>query len=131
MYGYDDRPYLRAEMNAKAKKDMNRTFGRSNLTEYVDKNGRRVCLGDWICFLWWVTCYDGTQREEYIYGRILRRHGKLIFKYRDRFLRNGESYHGPRYHERRLDALNFDSATDWEIMDDICHYGIYMPAKEK
>lgn len=120
----DDRPTLRFEMNNKAKKDMNRTFGRSNLTEYVDKNGRRVCLGDWICFLWWVPCSDGTQREKYIYGRILRRHGKLIFKYRDFFAKNG-----PRFHERRLDALNFDSQCDWEIVNESCYgYGVYVPA---
>jgi len=110
--------------------DMNETITRSKLTHYYDKNGRRVKLGDWISFLWWVPCSDGTQREQYIYGRILRRNNKLIFKYRDHFLRKGESYPGPRYHERRLDALNFDSTTDWEIMDDICHYGIYMPAKQ-
>ena len=124
-YENDDRPGLRFEMNNKVRKDMNRTFGLSNLTEYIDKNGRRVCLGDWICFLWWVPRADGTQREIYIYGRILRRHGKLIFKYRDSSLLNG-----PRFHERRLDALNFDSQLDWEIVDETqCGYGDYMPAE--
>lgn len=110
--------------------DMNETVTRSELTHYYDKNGRRVKLGDWICFLWWVLCSDGTQREEYIYGRILRHHGKLIFKYRDFFVKNGEQYNGPRYHERRLDALNFDSQCDWEIVNESCYgYGVYMPAK--
>lgn len=104
--------------------NMKETVTRSNLTPYYDKNGRRVKLGDWICFLWWVPCCDGLEREKYIYGRILIRHGKLIFRYRE-FSRNGD---GPRYHERRLDMLNFDSTTDWEITDDIRHYGIYMPA---
>ena len=128
-YNEDDfRPSLMSEMNRRAKKDMNKTFGLSNLTEYVDANGRRVCLGDWIRFLWWVPCSDGTQREKYIYGRILKRHGKLIFKYRDHFVKAGETYDGPRYHERRLDALNFDSTMEWEIVDDIRHYGVYMPA---
>lgn len=107
---------------------MNETVTRSELTHYYDKNGRRVKLGDWICFLWWVPCCNGLQRKQYIYGRILRRHGKLIFKYRDFLVKNGEQYNGPRYHERRLDALNFDSTMDWEITDDICHYGMYMPA---
>lgn len=105
--------------------DMNETVTQSELTHYYDKNGRRVKLGDWICFL---PCSDGLQRKKYIYGRILRRHGKLIFKYRDFFVKNGEQYNGPQYHERRLDALNFDSQRDWEIKDDICHYGIYLPA---
>lgn len=107
---------------------MNETVTRSELTHYYDKNGRRVKLGDWICFLWWVPCCNGLQREQYIYGRILRRHGKLIFRYRDFFVKKGGQYNGPRYHERRLNALNFDSTMDWEITDDISHYGIYMPA---
>lgn len=106
--------------------DMNETVTRSKLTHYYDKNGRRVKLGDWICFLWWVPCWGGTQREKYIYGRILRRHGKLIFKYRDYLVKDGEKYNGPRYHERRLDALNFDSQCDWEIVKRT-HYGVYMP----
>ena len=109
--------------------DMNETVTRSELTHYYDKNGRRVKLGDWICFHWWVPCSEGLQREEYIYGRILRRHGKLIFKYRDHFVYNGKLYSGPRFHERRLDALNFDSTSDWEIIDDRKNYGVYMPAK--
>ena len=112
--------------------DMNETVTRSELTHYYDKNGRRVKLGDWICFLWWVPCSDGTQREKYIYGRILRRHGKLVFKYRDFLVKNGEQYNGPRYHERRLDALNFDSQCDWEIVNESCYgYGVYMPAKDE
>ena len=88
--------------------DMNETVTRSELTHYYDKNGRRVKLGDWIRFLWWVPSCNGLQREKYIYGRILKRHGKLIFKY----------YDGSRYHERRLNALHFDSECDWEIMDE-------------
>lgn len=105
-----------------------KTFGRNELTRYFDRNGRRIRVGDWIEFLWWVGGCDGLLHEMYIYGRILKRHGKLIFRYRDHFMKNGEQYNGPRYHERRLDALNFDSQCDWEIMDDICHYGIYKPA---
>lgn len=124
MFDNDDRPSLRAEMNARVKKDMNETFGLSQLTHYFDKNGRRVAVRDWICFLWWIPCTDGTQREIYIYGRILRRHGKLIFKYRDDFSRPGKGFH-----ERRLDALNFDSQCDWEIVNDT-HYACYMPASQ-
>lgn len=108
--------------------DMNETITRSNLTHYYDKNGRRVKLGDWIYFLWWVPCSNGLQRECYYYGRILKRRGKLIFRYKDAFIKNGGPYTGPKMHERRLDALNFDSTMDWEITDDICHYGVYMPA---
>lgn len=94
------------------------------LTQYYDKNGRCVCVGDWIRFLFWYTCSDGLQRERYIYGRILKRRGKLIFRHKvfgtDK----------PQYSERRLDVLNFDSTMDWEIVDDICHYGGYMPAQD-
>ena len=95
------------------------------LTQYYDKNGRCVCVGDWIRFLFWYTCSDGLQRERYIYGRILKRRGKLIFRHKvfgtDK----------PQYSERRLDALNFDSTNDWEITtDEICHYGEYWPAKQ-
>lgn len=122
-YENDFRPSLMAEMNSKAKKDMNRTFG--NLTEYVDKNGRRVFLGDWICFLWWIPTSNGLQRERYYYGRILKRRGKLVFKYRDDFSKPGKGFH-----ERRLDALNFDSTYDWEITND-SDYGGYMPAKDE
>ena len=110
--------------------EMNKNYFRNGLTRFVDKNGRRVRIGDWICFLWWVGGSDGLQHELYIYGRILIRRGKLIFKYRDHFVRNGEPYKGPRYHERRLDALNFDSESDWEIVNESCYgYGVYMPAK--
>ena len=124
-YENDDRPGLRFEMNNKVRKDMNRTFGLSNLTEYIDKNGRRVAIGDWICFLWWVPTSSGL-RERYFYGRILKRHGKLVFKYRDDFSKPGKGFH-----ERRLDALNFDSTCDWEITNDlITHYGGYMPASK-
>lgn len=125
-YENDFRPSLIAEMNSRAKKDMNRVFGRSNLTEYVDQNGRRVCLGDWICFLWWVPTSSGLQRECYYYGRILKRRGKLVFRYRDDFSKPGKGFH-----EHRLDALNFDSTCDWEIVNDsITHYGGYMPASK-
>lgn len=103
--------------------DMNETITRSEYTHYYDKNGRRVKLGDWICFLWWVPASNGLQRECYRYGRILKRHGKLVFKYRDDFSKPGKGFH-----ERRLDVLNFDSSMEWEIMDDICHYSVgYMP----
>lgn len=119
-YEDDFRPSLMAEMNGKAKKDMNRTFG--NLTEYVDKNGRRVFLGDWICFLWRIPTSSGLQRERYYYGRILKRRGKLVFKYRDDFSKPGKGFH-----ERRLDALKFDSRYDWELR---MIYGGYMPAKD-
>lgn len=101
--------------------DMNEIWGRAELTHYRDKNGRRVHLGDWICFLWWVPTSSGLQRECYYYGRILKRRGKLVFKYRDDFSKPGKGYH-----ERRLDALNFDSTCDWEITNDsITHYGGY------
>ena len=97
-----------------------------NLTNYYDKNGRRVKLGDWICFLWWVPTSSGLQRECYYYGRILKRRGKLVFKYRDDFSKPGKGFH-----ERRLDTLNFDSTCDWEITNDsITHYGGYMPASK-
>ena len=121
-YENDFRPSLMSEMNRRAKKDMNKTVGVSNITEYVDANGRWVHLGDWIRFLWWVPCSDGLQREYYIFGRILKRRGKLVFKYRDDFSKPGKGYH-----ERRLGALNFDSTMEWEIVEDIRHYGGYMP----
>lgn len=112
--------------------DMNKNYFRNGLTRFVDKNGRRVRIGDWICFLWWVPRSDGLQREKYIYGRILIRRGKLVFKYRDFLVKNGEQYNGPRYHERRLDALNFDSQCDWEIVNKSRYgYGVYMPAKDE
>ena len=125
----DDRPSLRAELNEKFKKDMNETFGRSKLTRYHDMNGRRVAVGDWIRFLWWVPCSNGLQRECYYYGRIMKRRGKLVFRYKDSFIRNGGPYTGPKMHERRLDCLNFDSTMDWEIVNEkIRNYGVYMPA---
>lgn len=102
----DDRPSLRAELNAKFKKDMNETFGRSKLTRYHDRNGRRVAVGDCIEFLFWVDGCDGNQHERYYYGRIVKRRGKLCFRYKP---------DGVHWSERRLDALNFDPETDWEI----------------
>lgn len=129
MYENDDRPSLRAEMNAKEKKDMNATFGLSQLTQYYDCNGRCVRVGDWVRFLWWVTCSNGLQRELYYYGRIMKRRGKLVFRYKDSFIRNGGPYTGPKMHERRLDCLNFDSTMDWEIVnEERRNYGVYMPA---
>ena len=92
-------------------------------TQYLDKNGVRVKVGDWIEFLWWIPCSDGLQREMYYYGRILKRHGHLIFKYRERY------YKGAGYIERRLSTLNFDSECEWEVVNgEIAHYGGYAPA---
>ncbi len=93
-------------------------------TKYNDKNGRRVCVGDWICFLFWHTCSDGTQREKYIYGRILKRRGQLVFRYKVSFEKGKQ-----RFSERRLNTLNFDSTNDWEITNDtITHYACYFPS---
>ena len=92
-------------------------------TPYLDKNGIRVMVGDWIEFLWWIPCSNGLQREMYYYGRILKRKGHLIFKYRERY------YKGAGYIERRLNTLNFDSESEWRIVNgDIEHYGGRMPA---
>jgi len=122
----DDRPSLRNAMNRMAKKDMNAVYGITKMTNYRDKNGRIVHVGDWICFLWLVPTSSGLQRECYYYGRILKRRGKLVFKYRDDFSKPGKGFH-----ERRLDTLNFDSTCDWEITNDsITHYGGYMPASK-
>lgn len=94
-------------------------------TNYIDSNGRRVYVGDWICFLFWYTCSDGLQREYYHYGRILKRKGKLVFRYKVCYEAGNQ-----RFSERRLDALNFDSTMDWEVTNgEIEHYGAYMPAK--
>ena len=92
-------------------------------TQYLDKNGVRVKVGDWIEFLWWIPCSNGLQREMYYYGRILKRHGHLIFKYRERY------YKSAGYIERRLSTLNFDSECEWEVVNgEIAHYGGYAPA---
>ena len=107
-YNEDDyRPSLISEMNKRSARDMNETFGRSQLTHYYDINDRCVCVGDMIRFLWWVPTSDGLQREEYYIGKIVKRKGKLVFRYKDNL----------KVHERRLDALNFDSTMEWEIIN--------------
>lgn len=86
--------------------DKNKVFWPKNQTHYKDRNGLRIHLGDCIEFLFWVGGCDGNQHERYYYGRIVKRRGKLCFRYKP---------DGVHWSERRLDALNFDSETDWEI----------------
>lgn len=98
----------------------------NEVTPYLDKNGRRVYVGDFIEFLWWVTGSDGVQHEFYYTGRIIKRKSKLCFRYADRFI-------GSRGHfiERRLSALTFDSTCDWEVIDDGRRYGGMNAAAKK
>ena len=93
--------------------DMNKTLGRSQITRYYDRNGKRVKVGDKIEFLFWVGGADGMQHEKYYVGRIVKRCGKLCFRYKP------DPEKQPNYWStRRLDNLNFDSAADWEILHD-------------
>ena len=91
--------------------DMNVTTPLMQYTKYVDMHGTRVRVGDWVRFLFWVPGSDGLQRELYITGRIVKRRGKLVFRYRVNF-------ETPRYgfRERTLDLLTFDSTMEWEIV---------------
>lgn len=122
-YENDDRPTQRFQLNNRNPKDMNETYGITQMTNYYDKNGNIVHVGDWIEFLFWHTCSDGLQREKYIYGRILKRKNKLVFRYKTKYETNKQ-----RYSERRLECLNFDSTCDWEILKYQKGYGVFMPA---
>lgn len=88
--------------------DKNKTFltKRGERTKYKDISGRFVYVKDCVKFLFWEVGTDGLQHEHYYFGRIVKRHGKLCFRYKP---------DGVRFSERRLDALNFDSTMDWTI----------------
>lgn len=86
--------------------NMNHTSPKKKLTHYYDKNGKQVRVGDCIKFLFWQTRSDGLQHEAYYFGRIVKKFGKLAFRYKP---------DGEHWSERRLDCLHFDSTSDWEI----------------
>lgn len=77
-------------------------------TPFIDANGRRIKVGDYVQFTWWVTAADGLQHEHFINGRIVCRRGHLCFEFRD--TANNRVV-------RRLSALCFDSEQDMVVLD--------------